>query len=316
MRSLQILIGLIVCGTLIAGCTSTTNTDTPAPVFVTPTPSAVSTVAGTTAGTLQVSVLDVGQGDAILIRSPVGKTMLVDAGDTDAGSRVVADLQTAGVTGLDAAVATHAHADHIGGYQAILSHFTVGTFYDPGYPATSSTYEKMLTTIGQKRIRFVTPTAGQTIDLDPNVWIDVISPDGNNTGEIHDNMLVLRMKYGTVSFLLAGDMPDTLEQRIASSLQPTTILKVGHHGSQTSSSAAFLAATRPKVAIISVGAGNSYGHPAAGTLSRLRAIGATVYRTDRDGTVTVTTDGNTYSVTTGKAGGRTAALDAGQEGRS
>ena len=131
------------------------------------------------AGTLKVSVLDVGQGDSILIQSPAGKTMLIDAGDTDAGSRVVADLKARGVTSLDAAVASHAHADHIGGYQAVLSQFSVGTFYDSGYPSTSFIYENLLTTIDQKNITFIPPTAGQTIDLDPSVVMgayEVISP--------------------------------------------------------------------------------------------------------------------------------------------
>jgi len=124
----------------------------PIPVSVSSTLAATCTVRGITAGTLRVSVLDVGQGDSILIQSPAGRTMLVDAGDTDAGSRVVADLKARGVTSLDAAVASHAHADHIGGYQAALSRFSVGTFYDSGYPSTSSIYENLLTTIDQKYI--------------------------------------------------------------------------------------------------------------------------------------------------------------------
>jgi len=217
MRTSLVLLSLLLCGLLIAGCTSpsttttasgtpttqSTTTDTSAPISITSTPAATYTVGGTTAtaGTLRVSVLDVGQGDSILIQSPGGKTMLVDAGDTDAGSRVVADLKARGVTSLDAAVASHAHADHIGGYQAVLSLFSVGTFYDSGYPSTSSIYENLLTTIDQKNIKFITPTAGQTIDFDPAVRVDVLSPDGSNKGEIHDNMLVLRLSYGSQHLL-------------------------------------------------------------------------------------------------------------------
>lgn len=283
---------------------------TPVTISIMPTPtvqivvsSQAASVVGNTAGTLRVSVLDVGQGDSILIQSPAGKTMLVDAGDTSAGSRVVADLQARGVTSLDAAVASHGDADHIGGYQTVISQFPVAQFYDPGYPDTTATYEGLLTTIDQKNIKYTTPTTGQTIDLDPAVRIDVLSPDGKNTGGTNDNMLVLRLSYGSTSFLLAGDMPDTLEQKILSTLQPTTILKVGHHGSKTSSSTAFLTAIKPQVAIISVGAGNSYGHPSIETLGRLLAVGAKVYRTDLVGTVTVTTDGNTYTMATSKTGG-------------
>jgi beta-lactamase superfamily II metal-dependent hydrolase len=276
---------------------------TPTVQLVVSTPTQVTSVAGNTAGTLRVSVLDVGQGDSILIQSPAGKTMLVDAGDTSAGSRVVADLQARGVTSLDAAVASHGDADHIGGYQAVLSQFSVAHFYDPGYPDTTATYENLLTTIDQKNIQYSTPTAGQTIDLDPAVRIDVLSPDGKNTGGTNDNMLVLRLSYGRTSFLLTGDMPDTLEQKILSTLQPTTVLKVGHHGSKTSSSSAFLNVIKPEIAIISVGAGNPYGHPSIETMGRLLAVGAKVYRTDQAGTVTVTSDGNTYTIATDKAGG-------------
>jgi beta-lactamase superfamily II metal-dependent hydrolase len=282
-----------------------TNIDTSASISVTSTPAATYTVGGTTAGTLKVSVLDVGQGDSILIQSPAGKTMLIDAGPSDAGSRVVADLQARGITSLDAAVASHGDADHIGGYQAVLSQFSVAHFYDPGYPDTTATYEKLLTTIDQKNIKYTTSTAGQTIDLDPAVRIDVLSPNGKNVGSTNDNMLVLRLSYGSTSFLLAGDMPDTLEKQILSTLQPTTVLKVGHHGSSTSSSTAFLNVIKPEVAIISVGAGNSYGHPSAETLSRLQTVGAMVYRTDQSGTVTVSTDGNTYTVATDKIGSST-----------
>ncbi len=129
-------------------------------------------------GTLRVSVLDVGQGDSILIQSLGGKTMLVDAGDSDAGDTVVSALRSRGVASIDAAVANHAHADHIGGYATVLSQFHVARFYDSGYPSTSPTYERLPTTIDEKSIRYRTPTAGQTIDLDPVVRISFCSRFG------------------------------------------------------------------------------------------------------------------------------------------
>jgi beta-lactamase superfamily II metal-dependent hydrolase len=283
--------------------TTLSPTVTPAAVPIASTPPSTDSVSKGTAGggILKISVLDVGQGDSILVQLPGGKTMLVDAGDTGEGSRVVSMLRGRGVSSLDAAVASHGHADHIGGYQAVLSSFPVGVFYDSGYPVTSATYERLLTTIDQRNIRYVTPTQGQTINLDPNVRIDVLSPDGSNKGDIHDNMLVLRLTYGTFSALLAGDMPSTLEDDIAPSLQPTTLLKVAHHGSKTSTSKAFLDTIQPKIAIISVGADNPYGYPKAEVMQRLREAGTTIYRTDLDGTVTVSTDGTIYTVTTGRA---------------
>lgn len=249
------------------------------------------------AGTLRVTVLDVGQGDAILVRTPNEKTMLVDAGDAGAGGTVVAGLRARNVTALDAAVVSHAHADHIGGFSTVLGALPVYTFYDAGYPATTKTYANLLSTVEAKAIRYVTPTAGQRIDLDPAVTIDVLSPDGAGRGDIHDNMLVLRLVYGDTSFLLTGDMAEDLEGEVA--LAPTDVLKVGHHGSATSSSAPFLAATRPSIAVVSVGTGNDYGHPTAEALARLANVGAAVYRTDRDGDVTVVSDGTRCAVAAG-----------------
>ena len=146
MRKFLVLFSLVICGLLMAGCT----TSAPVGDYLTINTSAIYsdlssqvesyTSHSTTAGNLTVSVLDVGQGDSILIRSPAGKTMLVDAGDADAGATVVADLKAEGVTSLDMAVASHAHEDHIGGYQTVISQFPIGTFYDSGYPSTSSTY--------------------------------------------------------------------------------------------------------------------------------------------------------------------------------
>lgn len=250
-----------------------------------------------TTHTLRVTVLDVGQGDAILVQTPNDKTMLVDAGDTDAGPVILSGLKNRGVAALDVGVVSHPHADHIGGWKTVLSQVPVYTFCDAGYPATTKTYETMLSTIDAKDIRYVTPTAGQTIEIDPEVRVTVLSPDGRNAGDIHDNMLVLRLEYGETSFVLTGDMNEDLEGDLA--WAPATVLKVGHHGSSTSTSAGFLAQTKPSVAVISVGTGNSYGHPTAAALGRLAASGAIVYRTDRDGDITVTSDGRRCAVTTG-----------------
>ncbi len=274
----------------------------PAPaVSVASTPAPICTAGGSTGGgTLRVSVLDIGQGDAILVQTPTGRTMLVDAGDADAGPEVVAALHERDITVLDAAVATHAHADHIGGFRAVFARFPVGRFYDAGYPSTSATYEKMLTMIDEQDYQFSTPTRGEIIDLDPSVRVDVLSPDGLNAGEIHDNMLVLRLSYGRTSFLLTGDMSAGLERELLSTgaTVESTFLKVAHHGSRSSSTTAFLEAVDPEVAVISVGGGNPYGHPTGEVLLRLAAVGSTVYQTDQSGTVTVSSDGTRVTVAT------------------
>jgi competence protein ComEC len=311
------LVSLIVCAILIAGCTAPPAGPGPAPtVQATAAPAETASVTAPTAAvsasptppptfpagarTLRVSVLDVGQGDAVLVQSPNGRTMLVDAGDADAGPAVVAALRERDIGVLDAAVATHAHADHIGGFGAVFARFPVGRFYDAGYPSTSATYEEMLTTIDEQDYQYRTPTQGETIDLDPAVRIDVLAPDGQNAGEIHDNMLVLRLSYGRTSFLLAGDMSAGLERELVSTgaTVESTVLKVAHHGSRSSSTAAFLAAVDPEVAVISVGGENPYGHPTGEVLLRLAAVNATVYETGQSGTVTVSSDGARVTVAT------------------
>lgn len=310
MRPLLLLL-VLGLGLASAGCTAPpagmSPGDTPGPAAPTPavsvasTPVPTYTAGGSTGGnTLRVSVLDIGQGDAILVQTPAGRTMLVDAGDADAGPGVVAALRERDISVLDAAVATHAHADHIGGFRAVFARLPVGRFYDAGYPATSATYEEMLTMIDEQDYRYSTPTRGETIDLDPAVRIDVLAPDGQNAGEIHDNMLVLRLSYGRTSFLLTGDMSAGLERDLASTgaTVGSTVLKVAHHGSRSSSTTAFLEAVDPEVAVISVGGGNPYGHPTGEVLLRLAAVGSTVYQTDQSGTVTVSSDGTRVAVAT------------------
>lgn len=254
----------------------------------------------TATGNLTVSVLDVGQGDAVLVRTPAGKIMLVDAGDSDAGRIVVDDLRQAGVANIDVAIASHAHADHIGGFKTVLDTFPVWAFYDSGYAATSATYTSLLSTLNTKHTPFYVPTRGDRIVIDPGVTIDVISPDGREHSAIHDQMLVIRVSYGSVSCLLAGDLADDGEDAILASGEPvkSTMLKVGHHGSATSSTSPFLDAVSPDVAVISVGDGNVYGHPTNEALHRLVDIGTTTYRTDCDGTVTFTTDGDEWTILT------------------
>jgi len=253
---------------------------------------------GETSGVLTVRYLDVGQGDSILVQTPSGKTMLIDAGTIDAGPTVTSDLKGLGITTLDIVLATHPHEDHIGGMSSVLNNFTVKQFIDSGYPDTTKTYETMLNTIDQKNIPFKTVKAGDTIDLDPGISFSVLNPPSTFSDNINQNSIVLRMTYGTVPFLFMGDANSDAEKNIEAGGTDihADILKVGHHGSSTSSSSTFLSEVQPKVSIIEVGAGNPYGHPAPATLKRLAQEGSTVYRTDLDGDITVTTDGTTYNV--------------------
>ena len=299
------LTATIFCLTLVliaAGCTDPKETPfETASEQATPTITTQNTV--TLSGqNLTVHFLDVDQGDSILLEID-GKSMLVDSGESDQGKVVTAYLQDQGISTLDYVVATHPHSDHIGGMNDILNNFQVEHFVDSGYPHTSKTYENMLTTIDTKNIPFEVAQAGQTIDFDPAVDIEVLNPASTYSDELNENSVVLKITYGDTSFLLMGDAGLESEENImeAGYDVDSDILKVGHHASTSGSGEAFISAASPEVSIIEVGAGNDYGHPHDEILDRLQKA-STVYRTDLDGTIIVTTDGSTYTVTTEKTG--------------
>ncbi|AFV24481.1 competence-like protein [Methanolobus psychrophilus R15] len=251
---------------------------------------------------LTVHFIDVGQGDSILIQIN-DKNMLIDAGDNRAGSTVVSYLKDNGVTELDSVVATHAHADHIGGMVTVLNNFKVNRFIDSGNPHTTKTYENMLIAIDEKDIPFSLAEAGQTIDLDPAATIDILNP-GKLTGNLNDDSVVLKLTYGDVSFLFTGDAETHAENKmiVAGYDINSDILKVAHHGSRSSTDSDFLQQVNPEVCIIMVGTDNRYGHPHQEIIDRFNLFGCELYRTDLDGDIVVKTDGKEYSIETQNKG--------------
>ena len=248
---------------------------------------------------LTVHFIDVGQGDAILLEYG-DREMLVDAGDNGKGDDVANFVKGEGITSLDYVVATHPHADHIGGMSVILDEFPIENFIDSGYPHTTKTYEDMLTKIDSKSIPFTTVKRGNNIDFASGITVEVLNPGSSYfTDDLNQNSVVLKVTDGQVSFLLMGDAGIEAENAIMNEGYEVDadILKVGHHGSRTASSATFISAVSPDVSVIEVGEGNEYGHPHTEALEILQKA-STIYRTDYDGTVTVTTDGSTYTVTT------------------
>ncbi|MGA2121365.1 MAG: MBL fold metallo-hydrolase [Methanoregula sp.] len=287
-----VLLLLLSCA-VIVGCTSPLST------------SSGSSRQADNNGKLSAYFLDVGQGDSELLIFG-NRTILIDAGETDMSDRVVADLQKLGVTRIDLLVATHSHSDHIGGMEKVLAAFPVGQVLDAGVPASSSIYEHFLNEIDNKQIPYMVAEQGQSIDLDPALQILVLSPPKQHFGDDPNaNSVVLRISYGTINFLFTGDMGGEAEDALVKTGYPldAQILKVGHHGSEYSTSKAFLARVHPEVAVIEVGKDNPYGHPHQATLQNLADAGVTVYRTDRDGTILVRSDGVSYSVTTGNGSG-------------
>jgi len=247
---------------------------------------------------LQVAYINVGQGDSIWLHGSDGTDILIDGGPRSAGPTVVAYLQQEGIDDIEVVVLSHGDADHVGGLIDVLrSAIPVDAVLYNGQHHTSLTYQQFLT---ETMKRGLTPTpaqVGQTHTWGP-VNASVLNPQNPPTGEQNEDSVVILAVYGDVRFLFPGDISSDTEQTILGLGTPVAgeVLKVAHHGSRYSSSASFLDAVGAELAIISVGADNSYGHPAQETLDRLQAAGARVLRTDRNCTITVTTDGQTYNV--------------------
>jgi competence protein ComEC len=262
---------------------------------------------------LTMSFIDVGQGDSILVILPNTKTLLIDGGERQSSGKVLSTLQEYGLSYIDVIVATHPHADHIGGLIDVINNVNVGQVLDSGQVHTTQTFEDLLDAIYNKQIPLRSVSEGESVNLDPTVKIDVLNPPAstpngsNNEAEFNDNSVALKLTYGNFSALLTGDVEERNEARLVfknATILDADVLKAGHHGSRTSSSLAFLNAVTPEVVIISLGAGNSYGHPHQEALDRISASGAQyLHRTDIDGTITLISDaGGNISILTEKCG--------------
>lgn len=253
--------------------------------------------AAVTGKEMVVHFIDVGQGDSIFVQAPNGKTMLIDGGVKGAGKTIVNYLRQQGVTKLDYVVATHPDADHIGGLISVLNSISIKEFIDSGKVHTSQTYEEMLGLINSKNIRYTVPAIGNQLALDSEVTVEVLSVDEQATDN-NDASIVLRLAYGNISFLLMGDADYGMEQQILASGKDVeaTILKAGHHGSNTSSSPQFVKEVSPLATILSYGQDNKYGHPHAEVIDVLQQVGSDIFSTAEAGTIVVKTDGTTYEL--------------------
>lgn len=251
------------------------------------------------AGTLTVTWLDIGQGDAAVIQCG-GQAMLIDGGKPEKSSYIYAWLQQHDLSYLDVIVATHVDADHIGGLSGALNYASVGTAYCPVTTGTTETFQSFVKYLAQRGKQITVPTAGETFALG-GAQVQILGPL-RRAEDSNDNSIVLKVSFGATSFLFTGDAERAEEQDLLNAgvnLQ-STVLKVGHHGSDTSTSYPFLRAVAPKYAVISVGTGNSYGHPTEAVLSRLRDAGVTTFRTDMQGEITAVSDGQTVNFSTAK----------------
>lgn len=247
-------------------------------------------------GILTVAFLDVGQGDAILITAPNGNQALIDGGPPS--GKTLSELGA--VMGffdryIDAVIATHPDQDHIGGLPEVFRRYRVGAFLETGLFSDNGAYQAMERSAEAGGAKKILARAGEKISLDKNVTLEILSPDKNFPPGADANMssVTVKLVYGSVSFLLTGDLPQEKENELVAAYGAALhadVLKFGHHGSKTSTSPQFLRAVSPEFGIISVGAENTYGHPNEETLARAKQSGVAVLRTDTQGRIVCRAD--------------------------
>ncbi|NFS12899.1 MBL fold metallo-hydrolase [Clostridium botulinum] len=281
--SLAILLSTFSLGCKQANAIGTTNKET-------------TNAQVTSLNNMQIHYINVGQGDSELIQVD-GKNILIDAGNND--SMAYNYLKKLGIKKLDYVMATHPHSDHIGGMTQIINEFDIGEFYAPKVNHTTKTFENMIKALQGKGIKLTAPTAGDTLNVG-NATLQFLAPNGSKYEDMNNYSIVCKLKYGNTSYLFTGDAESLSEGEIlAKQLDISAdVLKLGHHGSHSSTSQAFLDKVNPRYAIVSCGKGNDYGHPHQETIDKINKKGIEILRTDVSGTIISTSDGNDITFNT------------------
>ncbi len=249
---------------------------------------------------MQVHFINVGQGDSIFIQTPNDKHILIDGGPPQAGKKVVHYLKKHGIKKLDLVVATHPDIDHIGGLITVMKHIKIDKILDSGKLHTTRRYAKYIQEIVKQEIPISITKLHEKIPLDPSIHIQVLNTFKKSRTN-NQSSIVLKMSYNNVDFLFMGDVEMEQEQEIIKKVdEQTEIVKVAHHGSNTSTSLSFLQAVRPKTAILTYHKDNRYGHPVDRVIDHLYQVGASIYSTGALGNIVIRTDGTSYMVETEK----------------
>lgn len=244
---------------------------------------------------LVVHFLDVGQGDCEFIELPNSQCMLIDASTKEYGDDIVEAIKGYGYSEIDYVVATHPHADHIGGMSEVIDSFDIGKIYMPRTSSNSKSFEGLLTSISNKNLSINTAKTGTTIYSDNDINIEILSPISSFYEETNDYSAVVKLEYGESSFLFMGDAEKPVENELIEKYGydlDVDVLKAGHHGSRYSSSTEFLDYVTPEYTVISCAKENSYGHPHSETIKRLNNVNTQIFRTYELGNITVSCDSN------------------------
>ena len=244
--------------------------------------------------TLDITYLDVGQADAILIQNE-GHNMLIDAGNNEDGPLLVQYFKEQNMTKFDYLIATHPHEDHIGGMDDIIKNFDIEKIYMPNVTTTTKTFLDVLNAMEEKNMTFDVPNIGQNFALGHTLF--QVMYTGSDKKNLNNSSIILKANFKNTSYLFTGDATSEVEKKILSKDIKATVLKVGHHGSKYSTTTEFLNKVNPKYAIISVGKNNSYNHPNQITIDKLTKKNIEIHRTDQEGSIFLKSDGKTINIT-------------------
>ena len=292
------LITIILFGILAIACSVLGNDFIPDIDFSKVSSSGTSAVTCT----LEVSYLDVGQGDSAYIKVN-GYDILVDAGPKSDEDKLLAQLEEKNIDDFEMIIATHPHEDHIGGMKKVFDRYDVESFYMPKVSHTTKTFENMVNAVANEGIKIQQIKEGMTFDLGNGARIDVYSPMYESYEEFNDYSPIMKLTFGETELIFTGDAEAHAETEVVAKYPDNLkadVLKFGHHGSSTSSTEEFLQSVDPDYGIISCGAGNKYGHPHKETLQKISKYDIETYRTDTQGQITLTSDGKNISIKTQK----------------
>lgn len=297
-KSIFLFLSIMISTFLLFGCTNS-NTDNPSNKDTRNNNNNTEETYKKSKDNILVHYINVGQGDSILIQVN-NKNMLIDAGPKDSKDKLLSYLNKINVKRLDYFITTHPHEDHIGGASYVIKSLDIADFYAPKKTHTTKTYRDMINSLKSKNLKIHVAKEGVILDLGKDVVCEMLSPNRSNYEELNDYSPIIKLKYKDNKFLFTGDAETLVEKDVLSKKYDVSadVLKLGHHGSVSSTSADFLKNVNPKIAIATSGKDNKYGHPHRETVSKLKKINCKLYRSDLDGNILVSGDGKNIEVIT------------------